>query len=163
MPPGNRGMGGVPIPPRHHQQSRPEIDPLSALADDPDMHLRFRAAAEVVCGEAIEKARGAESKETAIDGKLNLLLGIAGTTLAACLGAFVWLFQQQQGAASEAREMAQRVAKTVVLESREDMLRTLRSERDETARQAAKAMLEEQSRVFASRKDPDVVTVAKAR
>lgn len=136
MAPGNHGIGGVPVPPRHRHQSHPEVDPLTALSDDPDMHMRFRAAAEEVCGEAIERARGAEAKAAAIDGKLNLLLGIAGTTLAACLGAFVWLFQQQQVAESNALQMAQREAKTVVLES----------------------LLEEQSRVFAARKDPDRIT-----
>jgi hypothetical protein len=156
---GNRGIGGVVVPPR--RASLPEADPLAALTER-DLALRFRAAAEEVCGAAIERARAAESKADGIEGRLRLIIGMLGTALLMAAGAFVWLFQQQQALGATARADCQREARSVVLEADRRIEEKLRAERTESCRTCVKQTLEEQSRIFAAQKDPDRITASLA-
>ena len=143
------------IPPR--RASLPDTDPVAGL-EDHDLALRFRVAAEEVCGAAIERARAAESKADSIEGRLRLIIGMLGTALLMAVGAFVWLFQQQQALGATARADCQREARSVVLEADRRIEEKLRAERTESCRTCVKQTLEEQSRVFAAQKDPDIVT-----
>lgn len=160
--PGNRGIGGVVVPPR--RASLPDTDPVAGLGEH-DLALRFRAAAEEVCGAAIERARVAESsaraaeaKADGIEGRLRLIIGMLSTALLMATGAFVWLFQQQQALGATARADCQREARSVVLEADRHIEARIRAERDEAVRLGVRQVLDEQARIFASRKDPDLVT-----
>lgn len=153
MPP--RGIGGIEIPPLHRHPSHPDVD---AQVSERDLALRFRAAAEEVCGAAIERARAAEAKADGIEGRLRLIIGMLGTALAMAAGAFVWLFQQQQALGATARADCQREARSVVLEADRRIEERIRSERDEAVRLGVRQVLDEQARIFAARKDPDRIT-----
>jgi len=122
-----------------------------------------REQADIAAGtlEANSRALKAESKASGVDWKMNLVLGMLGTALLLAISSFTWLFSRQQMASDEAIRVAAREAHNAIVDAREDMLRTLRSERDEATSLAVRKTLDEQARIFAARKDPDVVTATR--
>jgi hypothetical protein len=67
-------------------------------------------------GQAIADATAAKEIAAHADWKMNLLLGMCGTMIVFAVGAFVWLFTQQQHATAAAVDAAQREAKIAVYE-----------------------------------------------
>lgn len=190
MSPGNKAFGGVSLPlktevkragdlphqppvlPRqsalrdHSRLSQPEIPGEERM----DL-ISIKAELDSIkanCAEHRRKDSGmsrtadtAKNEAHIANWKMNGALALMGLTFGTVVTLFTVLFNRQTDASKDARTDAKLEARNTMLEYRSEMMQTLRSERDETARLAAKKALEEQSRMFAAQKDPDVVTVRK--
>lgn len=180
---GNKAFGGVSLPlkteavPSGELPHQPPILPRRAVirgdsqsfdVESNGMLISMRAEIESI-HEAVREceSKGSSAKRLAVEAqsvanvanwKMNAVIGIASLTFLTIVGGFAFLFHEQQTASEKALKTAQGEARATILESKDTMMQSLRAERDEAVRLAVKRTLEEQSRLFAARKDPDVVT-----
>jgi hypothetical protein len=94
---------------------------------------------------------------------MNGALGLIALTFGTVVAGFVTLFGRQEDATKEAIYAAKAEARATMLEYQASMLKTLMEQSEETAIQAVKLVRDEQGRIFAAQKDPDVVTPRRMR
>jgi uncharacterized protein HemX len=132
-------FGKVALPHSEGEETPPSDRIRNIIKNEQEHRRTFRADMESLATSVKEEARSAASKSQAVDWKLNLLIGLMGTAIVMAIGAFVWLFGQQESSSKDATEAAGKEARLMVVEelrrTKLELREELKSDRAETIRE----------------------------